>query len=76
MAEESSGVKSDATISAAAKTPAKAAITDNSQESPRKSPTTGSSLTRGCTAGAKMKATTAAAIQPTMAIASRTKPRE
>ena len=49
---------------------------DNSQLPLMKPLTTGISLTSGSAWGAKMKATTAAAIQPTIARLSRTKPRE
>ena len=76
MTDAKSGVKRAMTISPMAKTPAKATITDNSQLSFRNSPTIGTSLTSGMAEGAKRKATTAAPIQPTMAISSRTNPRE
>ncbi len=74
-AEEKSGVKIDMTMSESAKTPAKAAMIDNSQLSPRNLSRTGICLISGSACGAKMKASTAAATQPAMARISRTKPR-
>ena len=76
MTDENSGVNSAARISPIANTAAKAAMIDNSQLSFKKSPTTGNSLTKGCADLAKRKARNAAPTQPTMAIASRVKPRE
>ena len=59
-----------------AKTMPKATMMESSQLSFRKSPSTGISLTSGCALSAKTKASTAAPIQPAIAMASRTRPRE
>jgi hypothetical protein len=55
---------------------AKAAITESSQLSPRKSDRIGISWTSGVAIGAKYQAATAAPIQPRIDSVSRTKPRE
>src|SRR6056300_172013 len=73
---DNNGVKKDAINRTIAKTAAKDAMIDNSQLSPKIGPTIGISLIKGITWGEKTNAAMAATTQPTIAITSRTRPRE